>query len=176
MKKRFIIPVLAIALMLALFSGCKQEQEEETEVNPDDFSYDMLDVSILVDEIYDNLEISELAKSSVVKATDTVFIEEQFYLDFNNVISYDIRYAEGNYGAADVAVIRVAEGKAGEVMDSLERRKDDRISEFRNYDVYDSYDIAMSAEIYQEGELVVMLMLSEDDKVAAKETITNHIP
>ena len=92
------------------------------------------------------------------------------------MISYDIRYADGKYGAADVAIIRVKDGKAGEVMDSLENRKDDRISEFRNYDVYDSYDIAFKAEIYQEGELVIMLMLSEDDKAKAKEIIDYYIP
>ena len=59
------------------------------------------------------------------------------YLDLNNVVSYEIRYADGRYGAADVALIRVKEGKAEEVMNSLENRKDDRINEFRNYDVYE---------------------------------------
>ena len=61
-------------------------------------------------------------------------------------------------------------------MASLENRKDDRINEFRNYDVYDSYDIAMGAEIYEAGELVIMLMLSEDDKAAAKEIIDYYLP
>ncbi|MBR2640506.1 MAG: DUF4358 domain-containing protein, partial [Oscillospiraceae bacterium] len=144
--------------------------------NPDEFSYDMLELSVVADEIYNNLEISELTEKSVIKAEDKTFLEEQFYLDLKNVISYDIRYAEGNYGAADVAIIRVKEGKAAEVINSLENRKDDRINEFRSYDVYDSYNIAMEAEIYDEGELVIMLMLSEEDKAKAKEIIDYYIP
>ncbi len=176
MKKRiFLLAAVFVLAMLAL-CGCGNETEVEEEINPEEFSYDMLDLSVIADEIYENLEISELTEKSIIKTEDTTFIEEQYYLDLKNVVSYDIRYAEGNYGAADVAIIRVKEDKAGEVMDSLENRKDDRISEFRNYDVYDSYEIAFNAEIYQEGELVIMLMLSEDEKEKAKEIINYYIP
>ena len=176
MKRKILVFACVFVFAALAFCGCGSSSEIEEEINPGEFSYEMLDISIVVDEIYDSLEISEYTKESVIKATDETFIEEQYYLDLKNVISYDIRYAKGNYGAADVAVIRVKEGKAGEVMDSLENRKDDRITEFRNYDVYDSYDIAFNAEIYQEGELVVMLMLSEDDKAKAKSIVNNYIP
>ncbi len=88
----------------------------------------------------------------------------------------DVRSAEGKYGVADVAIIRVKEGKGDEVIDSLERRKDDRINEFSNYDVYDSYAIAMNADVYQTGELVVMLMLDDDAKTAARALIESYLP
>ena len=87
-------------------------------------------LSVVADEIYNNLEISELTEKSVIKAEDKTFLEEQFYLDLKNVISYDIRYAEGNYGAADVAIIRVKEGKAAEVINSLENRGLDSFTKF----------------------------------------------
>ena len=176
MKKKILFLAAVLLVAILALSGCGEKFEEEEEINPEEFSYDMLDISVIVDEIYESLDISELTKKSVIKAEDKTFIEEQFYLNSRNMISYDIRYADGKYGAADVAIIRVKDGKAGEVMDSLENRKDDRISEFRNYDVYDSYDIAFKAEIYQEGELVIMLMLSEDDKAKAKEIIDYYIP
>ena len=176
MKKKILFLAAFILAAILAFSGCGEKYENEEEINPEEFSYDMLDISVIVDEIYESLDISELTKESVIKAEDKTFIEEQFYLNLKNVVSYDIRYAEGKYGVADVAVIRVKEGKAGEVMDSLENRKDDRISEFRNYDVYDSYDIAFKSEIYYEGELVIMLMLSEEDKANAKEIINYYIP
>ena len=176
MKKKILFLVAVLAAAMLVFSGCGENHEQEEEINPEEFSYDMLDISVISEEIYESLDISELTLESVIKTEDKTFIEEQFYLDLKNVVSYDIRYANGKYGAADVALIRVKEGKAGEVIDSLERRKDDRISEFRNYDVYDSYDIAFKAEIYQEGELVIMLMLSEEDKVKAKEIINYYIP
>ncbi len=176
MKKTFLkIAALAMALVLA-FCGCGGNNGEDEEVNPDEFSWEMLDISLVVDGIYANLDISKLTSQSVSKITDETVLTEQYYLDLEKVISYDVRSAEGKYGVADVAIIRVKEGHAIEVMDSLELRKDDRINEFLNYDVYDSYSIAMEAEIYQAGELVIMLMLSEDDKTVAKELIDHYLP
>ena len=58
----------------------------------------------------------------------------------------------------------------------MELRKDDRINEFSNYDVYDSYAIAMNADIYQTGELVVMLMLDDETKTAARALIESYLP
>jgi len=176
LKNKKILFAIFAALLIVLFSACNSNAEEEDEINPQEFSYDMLDLSFVADEIYSNLEISEFTLNSVSKITDETVLSERFYLDLDNVISFDIRSALGNYGAADVAIIRVKEGKASEVMESLENRKDDRIGEFRSYDVYDSYEIAMEAEIYEAGELVVMLMLSEDDKAKAKETIDYYLP
>ena len=174
-NKIFILAALA-ALIAVLFCGCSEVEKIEEEQNPEEFSYDMLDLSLVANENYGKLEISELTRKSIDVITDETMISEQFYLNIENVISYEIRSANGSYGVADVAIIRVAEGKSGEVIESLENRKDDRINEFRNYDVYDSYDIAMGAEIYEAGELVVMLMLSEDDKAAAKEIIDYYLP
>ena len=173
MKK---ILALATVLLFALFCGCSAQEEVFEENNPGSFDYDMLDISMIVDEIYANAEISEFAAASVEKIEDELILTEQFYLDLNNVISFDIRSASGKYGAADVAVIRVKEGTAEAVMDSLENRKDDRINEFLNFDVYDSYEVAMDAEIYNVGELVVMLMLSDDDKDMAKGVVDKYLP
>ena len=174
-NKKFLIALFA-ALLVFVFSACNPAAEEEEEINPQEFSYNMLDLSFVADEIYKSLEISELTLKSISKITDKTVLSEQFYLDLDNVISYDVRSALGNYGVADVAIIRVKEGKASEVIESLENRKDDRIGEFRSYDVYDSYEIAMEAEIYEAGELVVMLMLSEEDKAKAKETVDYYLP
>ncbi len=175
MKKKILFAVIAVMTLL-LLCGCSNSSDSEEEINPNEFSYDMLDLSVVVDEIYENLDISELTRKSVIKAEDETFISEQYYLNLDDVVSYEIRYTEGNYGVADVAIIRVKDGKASEVMESLENRKDDRISEFRNFDVYNSYDIALDAEIYEAGELVIMLMLSEDEKSMAMEIIDYYLP
>ena len=167
--------IFSLILMLCLCSCSKNEEEEE--VNPNNnYSFDMLDISLVVDGIYPNLDISRLTANSVSKITDKTVLTEQFYLDLDKVITYDVRSADGKYGVADVAIIRVKEGCAEAVMDSLEMRKDDRINEFLNYDVYDSYNIALEGEIYQAGELVIMLLLSEDDKAVARELIDHYLP
>ena len=173
--KKLILAALAVLICLSL-CACKNNEEEYWEENPEEFSYDMLDLSIVVDEIYKTLEISELTLKSVEKVTDKLVLTEQYYLDLKGVISYDIRSAEGKYGVADVAVIRVKEGYADSVLESLDKRKDDRTNEFLNYDVYDSYAIAMGAEVYEAGELVIMLMIPEDNISSAKEIIDYYLP
>ena len=175
LKKKILFAIAAILIAL-VFGGCNKNTEENGEINPNEFSYDMLELSVVADEIYKDLDVSELTAKSVEKISDETFISEQLYIDLNNVISYDIRCTEGKYGVCDVAIIRVKEGKTAEVINSLENRKDDRINEFRSYDVYDSYNIAMTADIYDQGELVIMLMLSEEDKAKAKEIIDYYIP
>ena len=136
----------------------------------------MLDLSRLVDEIYSITDMGELTAASVSKVTDKTVLTEQYYLNLDNVLAMDVRSAEGKYGVADVAIIRAAEGKGDEIMESLERRKDDRINEFSNYDVYESYSIAMDADIYQTGELVVMLMINDEAKSEARTLIDSYLP
>ncbi len=166
--------IFSLIFMLCL---CSCSNEEEEEVNPDNnYSFDMLDISLVVDGIYPNLDISRLTANSVSKITDKTVLTEQFYLDLDDIITYDVRSTDGKYGVADVAIIRVREGCADSVMESLEMRKDDRINEFLKYDVYDSYNIALEGEIYQAGELVIMLLLSEEDKATAKELIDHYLP
>lgn len=177
MKKKFFAITALIALLAVLcLCSCSGENEAEEEINPSEYDYDMLDLSFVADEVYAALDISELTAESVEVITDELVLSEQFYLDLSNIISHEVRSADGKYGLADVVILHVKEGKANDVMDSLEMRKDDRINEFLNYDVYDSYDIALEGEIYQAGELVVMLLLSEDDKAAAKGIIDYYIP
>ena len=176
MKKKLLkIAALALAVIL-VFCSCSGKIDNDEERNPEQFSWEMLDISLVVDGIYARSDISKLTSSSVSVIRDKTVLEEQFYLNLDNIISYEVRSAEGKYGVADVAIIRPKEGFANEVMDSLEMRKDDRINEFLNYDVYDSYEIALEAEIYQVGELVVMLMLSDDNKAVAKELIDYYLP
>ncbi len=165
-----------ILVFIFVLSGCNKPEENNEEENPIGFSYDMLDFAIIADEIYKSAEISNLTLESVETVTNKTTVEEQYYLDLKKIGDYEIRSAEGKYGVADIAIIHVKEGFANDIMDSLETRKDDRINEFRKYDVYNSYSIAMNAEIYQEDELVVMLMLDDDTKAQAHKIIDSYLP
>lgn len=175
-NKMLRLTAFALALLL-VFCGCKAEEEETGEEIITDLSYDMLDLSTLVDRIYASIEISDLTFLSVEVVDDYQTLTEQYYLDLDQVLDYEVRSAEGKYGVADVAIIRVKnESAADDVMAALESRQDDRINEFSKYDVYDSYEIALNATVYQADELVVMLMLDEDSKAAAMEIIDSFLP
>ena len=56
----------------------------------------------------------------------------------------------------------------------MRERKDDRIREFVNYDVYNSSAIAENAVIFERGGYVVMLMLEDND--SARRIIERYIP
>jgi len=173
--KKLIAAAFILAFLMVL-SGCSPAEEEENKEIITNLDYDMIDLSTVVDKIYSSIELSELTLSSVAVISDEQTLTEQFYLDLGNVVDCEVRSAEGNYGVADVAVLRVKDGAADAVMASLESRKDDRINEFSKYDVYDSYDIALNAAIYQADEFVVMLMLSEEAKTTAMEIIDSFMP
>lgn len=176
MKKKIFLPLVLILALALAFCGCSEDEEISEEKNPDGFDYDMLDLSLVADEIYESSDLSELTRQSVSAVTDETVLSEQYYLDLSKVVSFEIRSAEGKYGVADVALIRAEEGAGDEIAESLEKRKDDRINEFLRYDVYDSYETALDAEIFQSGEMVIMLMLSEDDKASAFEILYSYLP
>lgn len=173
MKK--FLTVCALLVCLGVLCACQSTEEQLDEDNPMDFSYDMLDLSAVADEIYAAAELSDLAAESVETVTDETTLTEQYYLDLSNVRSMEVRSANGKYGVADVALIWVTEDGADAVIESLERRKDDRIAEFSNFDVYDSYSIAVNADIYKDDELVIMLMLSDEAKSSAKAVIESYL-
>lgn len=166
----------AVLAALLLFTGCEKQEETPNEDPVTTFSYETLDLSAVADEIYKELDLSELTKKSVLKVTDETTLTEQFYLDMDKIVAYDVRAAEGNFGVADLMLLRVKEGCAAEVMAEIENRKDDRINEFSHYDVYNAYEAALNAEIYQEGEIVVLLMFSDEGKTAAKQVLDRYLP
>ncbi len=173
MKK--IIALLLGLLLCFGFTACSGNSEEDTEVETENFSYENLDLAKIADDIYENIEISELTAKSVSKVTNLTTLTEQYYLDISKILAFEVRSAEGQFGVADVILLRAKKGYGDEIAEAIEHRKDDRINEFLKYDVYNSYAVALEAEIYQEGEIVVMLMLSEEDKAIAKEIIDGYL-
>jgi hypothetical protein len=117
-----------------------------------------------------------LSQESVERITDGEVLEDQFYLDPDDVVSCEIRATNGDFGVADVCLVVAKEGAADRVAESLEQRKDDRIAEFSAYDVYDSAQTALSADVSEMGRLVVLLMLDEEGKASAKEIIESYLP
>ena len=50
MKKKILFAIAAILIAL-VFGGCNKNTEENGEINPNEFSYDMLELSVVADEI-----------------------------------------------------------------------------------------------------------------------------
>ena len=93
-NKMLRLTAFALALLL-VFCVCKAEEEETGEEIITDLSYDMLDLSTLVDRIYASIEISDLTFLSVEVVDDYQTLTEQYYLDLDQVLDYEVRSAEG---------------------------------------------------------------------------------
>jgi len=171
----------ATALLLAL-SGCGQaaaESESQAEEVPFAYgvdSYADIDLSAVAEQIYAGCKLDSLLAGSVEQVTDSQTLSELYYMPMDALVDYAVYSADGRFGAADVAIMRVRDGRAEEVAEALEQRKADRIAEFLNFNVNDSYNIALNADIYEEGELVIMLMLSDSDKATARGIIDSYLP
>ena len=167
--------------MLAL-SGCgsepanSQPEEEEVPFAYGVDSYADIDLSAVADEIYNSFPLNSLLAQSVSQVTDSQTLSELYYMPMDALVDYAVYSADGRFGAADVAIFRVRDGRADEVSESLELRKSDRIAEFLNFNVNDSYNVALNADIYEEGELVIMLMLPDDAKTTARGIIDSYLP
>lgn len=174
MKRTFLKIISAVTAAVLLLCGCSNNNEAPENVERR-FSYGDLDYALIADNIYDEISVDSLTMGSVSKVEDETVLTEQYYLELNNLNGYEVRSAEGKFGVADVAILWVKEDCGNAVMDSLQNRKDDRIAEFIDYNVYNSYETAVNADIYQEGELVVMLMLNDEDKAIAKGIIDSYL-
>ena len=83
-NKIFILAALA-ALIAVLFCGCSEGEKIEEEQNPEEFSYDMLDLSLVANEIYGKLEISEL--TSIVKLGNIGYHTECYFKTMDKMLN-----------------------------------------------------------------------------------------
>lgn len=102
-------------------------------------------------------------------------------LDPDDYTSAYVRYVETDFGADDVYIVLPKEGEdengvshRENILSQLRERKDARIREFANFDVYNSETIAENAIIFERGGYVVMLMLEDND--AARSIVEQYIP
>lgn len=108
-------------------------------------------------------------------------LESVVGLNLDDVEKAYVRYVETDFGADDVYIILPKDGEDENgnshhenVLAVLRERKDDRIREFVNYDVYNSSAIAENAVIFERGGYVVMLMLEDND--SARRIVERYIP
>ena len=92
-------------------------------------------------------------------------IEEVLKLTPSTIDDAYIRYSSGSFGLADLYVIKPASDSIYEVKRELEDLRLRRVQEFEQYDVYDALTIAQNAEVEEVGNYVVLIMMSDSDRV-----------
>ena len=83
-------------------------------------------------------------------------------------------YTKENYGVQDTYILRPVSGRESDVREALQRRQDDMIARYDDYDVYGAYEISRNGMIFEQGEYLVMLM--HEDNEAVRSIIDQYIP
>lgn len=120
-----------------------------------------------------------LPESRTEPLTDRMFAELFPGLE-DCVQTYDGRISDPTGGLADVLILRPLDGETDGranrdvVHDTLRIYQDTRIREFENYDILDALSIATNAEVFVQGDYVILLMLPDNE--SARSIIDQYIP
>lgn len=164
---------LALTLLLAvtgLLGGCGKAAQASIEPEDEDVLVmaEEADPETALERIYENVDIQG------IETGDDTILSDKFYIDMGKIEDYYVRYSSGRFGVADVFILKPVPDEAMAVRELLEQVKISRTQEFQNYDIYNSYQIAQDAQIFEQGEYLVMLMLEDND--TAREIIDQYIP
>lgn len=165
MKYKLIL-LLVIAAVLVASAGLGSCQMPKAETAQSQ-TQQATDAETALEEIYQSVEIR-----GIQEGTDEL-LEEKFQIDPSLYTENHSRVADGSYGVADVLILRPAEEKSDELRSALEMAKLSRITEFTNYDIYNSLELAQNGEIYEVGDYLVLTMIDNADQV--RSIIEQHI-
>ena len=166
MNCKWILPLaLAAAVGAAAMglNGCQLPQAASQEAQTDQTT----NAETALEEIYQSVEIRGMQEGT------GELLEEKFQIAPSLYTENHSRVADGSYGVADVLILRPAEGKADELRSALELAKVSRITEFTNYDIYNSLELAQNGSVYEVGDYLVLTMIDNADQV--RSIIEQHI-
>ncbi len=163
----FCVALLGTSLMAHGCVGYNLQPKETAAPAPTKMATEA-DPQAALEEIYYDVQIM-----GVQEATSDI-LDERFRIASELYTSADVRVADGRYGVADVFILKPAAGKEDELKEALEQVKLARIMEFKNYDIYNSLQLAEDGQIFTRGDYLVLIMIENPDQV--REVIERHIP
>lgn len=166
----------ALLAALAILSGCGKQPgpaEVTTVTNAGAAAMNPMvtqaDPQAALEKIYEKVTVED------VQDADARDLGRLFSIDTKLVDDYAVRYASGKYGIANVFILKPkTEEDAAKLRDQLEQVKLSVTRECEHYDIYNSYQIAQDAQVFEQGGYLIMLMLS--DAEAARNVIDLYIP
>ena len=75
------------------------------------------------------------------------------------------RYTNGRFGIADVIILYPRSGYEDEAREALQTIKLSRINLFKNYDIYNSHELAENGTISQRGGYYILTMIDNEEEV-----------
>lgn len=171
MNKRLRTFVLIAAAVLAL-SGCGKSAEPVSKELPSEKTAvsipETAEPQEALDEIYKTIDVDGVEEGS------GRVLRDKFNINTDLLNDYYFNYTNGRFGVADVFILEPVDGEGAKVREALEQVKLSRSKEFENYDIYNAYQIAQDAVIFEQGDYLILLMLEDPD--AARTIIDKYIP
>lgn len=121
-----------------------------------------------IDDIYFNISTIGVEDATPERLYSDFGIEDYIYTELYG------KYTDGRFGAADIIIMKPRHGMEQDVMEALQNIKISRMNLFKNYDIYNSYELVSNAVIVERGEYYILLML--EDAEGALEILEKHIP
>lgn len=160
-----------LSILFAL-AGCGDEPVSKEALLNQEVSIqevvDKADPDKAVEEIYKSVDVGGITTGNLQFVSDTLGIDPGI------ITGFSLRYSSGDYGLADVIIIRPDTGKKEDVRTALLKYQENRTAQFKNYDILDAYSIAQNGLLYTQGDYIVLLMLA--DTASAQEIIDLYIP
>lgn len=168
--KIFLLP-LAVALLF--MTGCQSAQE------PLPRAVMMPEVSIreTVDAAEPEKAVAEIHELfSECKATelDDVEMEDRLGISGEDVREHHIYLSDPKSGLVDLVILLPVQDKRDALRESLYRYRDRCVEEYRNYDILNSLSIAQEAQVFDQGDYLILVMTPDNE--AAREIIDKFIP
>lgn len=164
-----LIAVFCAALLLVPAAGCGKNKETRQQPNVAIRQVvETADPETALEKIYEQVEIRGLSDA------DAAVLQEKFFIDTTKLDDYYVRYSKGDFGLADVFILKPTEDEAPAVREMLEKVKLNRAAEFENYDIYNAHQIALDAPIIDQGGYLILLML--EDTQRAREIVDQYFP
>ena len=164
-KKIFMIFILSILLV---FTGCGEEKNS-TENNSISNKNNIIinDPQKALEEIYKDITIKGVENGDKKFVTETLNIDESYFKKFY------IKKTDGKYGVADIYIIEPTQGNSDKIVRALTSFRDQRALQFKDYNIYNSYEITQNAKIITRGDYIIMIMV--EDTETAEEILKQYI-
>lgn len=169
--------LLALVLLIGCFSGCKGKQEQKVNMEAM-YAANVKEAPVKADpeqavaavyqQVVNEQGECKADKLTALEFTDVTGVASDDVIDF---IAYK---SNPSSGLADVMIVKPYPSLREDVRAKLVSYKESRIREFENFDILDSYSIAKQSVIYDQGEYLVLLMLS--DNIGGQTEIDKYIP
>lgn len=121
-----------------------------------------------IEDIYFTVSVMGIEDATIERLTTDFNIDPFIYTGLWG------KYSDGRFGAADVIVMKPRPGMEADVREAMQTIKLSRMSLFKNYDIYNAYELAEDGTIIERGDYVILLMIDNKEEVTA--IINQYIP